>query len=143
MSLIEMLVAIALFSTLFLALLGILRTSLQLSALAKAKAVAVELASSHLEYLRGLSYSALGTVGGTPSGTLVASSTVLVNGVGYGLGTDIRYYDDSADGTATGDTDGITADYKKASVTVTYLANGREGQVTLVSTFAPEGAETP
>lgn len=143
MTLIEVIVAVALFVTLFLALLGILRVSLQLSALAKAKAVAVELANTQMEYLRGLPYASLGTVGGTPSGTIPQVSTSTVNGVGYPVRTYIAYYDDSADGTAAGDTNGIRTDYKKAKVTVTYSVNGRAGRVTLLSNFVPAGIETP
>jgi len=143
MTLIEVIVAVALFVTLFLALLGILRVSLQLSALAKAKAVAVELASTQMEYLRGLPYASLGTVGGTPSGTIPQTSTSTVNGVDYPVRTHIVYYDDSADGTEGSDTNGIRTDYKKAKVTVTYSVSGRTGRVTLASNFAPADVETP
>jgi type II secretory pathway pseudopilin PulG len=143
MSLIEVVVGIALLLSIFMALFGLLRASLQLSALAKAKAVAVELASTQMEYLRGLSYASLGTVGGTPSGSIPQTSTVTVNGVGYPVNTYIVYYDDPKDGTGAGDTNGIRTDYKKAKVTVTYYANGRPDTVALVSTFAPPGVETP
>ena len=61
--LIDVIVGIALMLIMFLALFGVMRASLMLSALAKAKASAVELASTQMEYLRGLSYDALGTVG--------------------------------------------------------------------------------
>ena len=143
MTLIELIVAVGLFVALFLVLLGILRVSLQLSALAKAKAVAVELASTQMEYLRSLPYTSLGTVGGTPSGTIPQTAITTVNGVGYPVRTLISYYDDSADGTAAGDSNGVRTDYKKAKVTVSYSVNGRTGAVSLISNFTPPGIETP
>jgi type II secretory pathway pseudopilin PulG len=143
MSILEVIVGIALLLTIFMALFGVLRASLQLSALAKAKAVAVELASNQMEYLRGLSYSALGTVGGTPSGSIPQTTNVTVNGTVYPVRTFITYYDDPADGSAGADTNHITTDYKKAKVTVSYTVSGRTDSIALVSNFAPAGVETP
>ena len=81
--LIDVIVGIALMLVLFLALFGVLRASLMLSAIAKANAAAVEVASTQMEYLRGLSYDSLGTVGGIPSGPVPQLATSTVDGVVY------------------------------------------------------------
>jgi hypothetical protein len=141
-SLIDVIVGIALMLVLFLALFGLLRASLVLSTITKAKAAAVELASTDMEYLRGLSYSALGTVGGIPAGTVPQTATSTIDGITYVTSTFIEYVDDPADGTGTNDTNGITTDYKVGEVTVTYTIYGLTKTVRLVSNFVPQGIET-
>ena len=140
--LIDVIVGIALMLILFLALFGVLRASLMLSTFAKAKAAAVELASTQMEYLRGLSYDAIGTVGGIPAGTVPQTATSTVDGVTYVTNTFIEYYDDPADGLGVNDTNGITTDYKIGEVTVSYSIGGLAKSVVLVSNFAPPGIES-
>jgi Tfp pilus assembly protein PilE len=140
--LIDVIVGIALMLVLFLALFGVLRASLMLSALAKAKATAVEVASTQMEYLHGHSYDALGTVGGIPSGLVPQMATSTVDGVPYTTRTYIEYHDDPADGTGIGDTNGITTDYKTGKVTVSYSIGGLAKSVILVSNFVPPGIES-
>ncbi len=140
--LIDVIVGIALMLVLFLALFGVLRASLMLSTLAKAKAAAVELASTQMEYLRGLSYDAIGTVGGIPAGTVPQTATSTVDGVTYVTHTFIEYYDDPADGLGVNDTNGITTDYKIGEVTVTYAIGDLAKSIVLVSNFAPPGIES-
>lgn len=143
MGLVEVIVGIALMLIVFTALFGLLRVSLELSALARAKAVATELASSKLEQLRVLPYASLGTVGGTPSGTLVGQATTTVSGIPYGVQLSIVYTDDPADGSGGADTNNVVEDYKKAKVVVFYTVHERPYRVTLSSIFAPSGIETP
>lgn len=140
--LVDVVVGVALMLVLFLALFGVLRASLLLSALTKAKAAGVELASTHMEYLRGLSYDALGTAGGIPSGAVPQTTTSSVDGVLYTTRTFIVYGDDPADGIGAGDTNGVTTDYKIVKVTVSYALNGLAKSVVLVSNFAPPGVES-
>lgn len=139
---IDVIVAIALLLILFLALFGVLRASLVLSALAKAKAAAVEVASTQIEYLRGLSYDSIGTVGGIPAGAVAQTATSTVDGVIYVTHTYIEYYDDPADGTTTHDTNSITTDYKVGKVKVSYTLNGISKSVVLVSNFIPPSIES-
>jgi type II secretory pathway pseudopilin PulG len=122
-SLIDVIVAVALLGIVFVGLMATLRTSIAVSALARAKDASAGVAESQMEYMRGLSYSALGTVGGTPSGVVVANATSTVDGVGYGVHTTILYGD-------------AQQDYKKAEVVVT--AYGSEPHsLELVSDFIP------
>lgn len=141
-SLIEVVVSIGLFLVLFLALFGILRSSLVLSSLTKAKATAVELANTQMEYLRGMSYSTIGTVGGIPSGTVPQTSTSTVDGINFIMHSYVEYYDDPADGLGAADTNHITTDYKKGKVTVSYAVSGLTKQVVLFSNFVPPGIES-
>ena len=141
-SLIDVIVGIALMLVLFLALFGVLRASLMLSALAKAKSAATEIASTQMEYMRGISYDSLGTVGGIPAGTIQQYATSTVDGIPYTVHTFVEYTDDPADGLGVNDTNGITTDYKIGEVTVSYSLGGIVKSVVLVSNFAPPGIET-
>ena len=139
--LIDVIVGTALMLVLFMALFGVLRASLTLSTLAKAKAAATELASSQMEYLHGLSYDAIGTIGGIPAGTVAQNATSTIDGISYGIRTYIVYADDPADGVGINDTNGITTDYKMGKVTVSYSIYGLTKSVVLASNFVPPGIE--
>lgn len=141
-SLIDVIVGIALLLIFFMALFGLLRASLVLSTLAKASATATSIASVQMEYLRGLSYDNLGTIGGIPSGVVAPTATTTTDGLSYVTQTFISYVDDPADGLGANDTNGITTDYKRARVAVSYSIAGQSKSVVLVSDFAPPGIET-
>ena len=139
---VDVIVGVALMLIIFLSLFGVLRASLMLSALAKAKATAVELASTQMEYLRGLSYDALGTVGGIPAGLVPQTATTTVDGVAYATRTFIEYKDDPADGTGAQDANIVTTDYKTGKVTVSYSMSELAKSISLISNFAPLGIES-
>ena len=141
-SLIEAIVGVALMLLLFLSLFGVLRASLMLSAIAKSKAVAIELASTQMEYLHGLAYDAVGTVGGIPAGLVPQTSTSTVDGVPYVTRTYIEYHDDPADGIGVADASGVTTDYKTVKVSVSYSIHGLAKSVSLVSNLVPPGVES-
>lgn len=141
-SLIDVVVGTALMLLLFLALFGVLRASLVLSVLAKAKAAGVELANTQMEYLHGLSYGAVGTVAGIPAGVIPQTETSVVDGVTYTTHTYIEYHDDPADGLGASDTNGVTTDYKTGKVTVSYSLYGVAKSINLVSNFVPPGIES-
>ena len=141
--LIETVVGIALLLVVFLSLLGVLRASLMVSTHAKSKATATALAQSQIEYLRGLSYDDLGTVGGIPGGSIPQVQTSEIGGVTYTIRTFVEYKDDPADGLGGADETGIITDYKLGKVEVTYaLGDTVEKEVSMLSTFAPPSLET-
>lgn len=142
MSLVDVVVGVALLLVLFLALFGVLKASLLVSSFAKAKADATAIAQTEMEYLRGLSYDAVGTVGGIPPGAAVQDATTTENGITYTTHVFVSYVDDPADGTGSQDTNGITTDYKRGRVSVSYTIGGQTRDVALVSNFAPPGIET-
>lgn len=140
--LVDVIVGIALMLILFLSLFGVMRASLMLSTLAKAKAAAVELASTQMEYLRGLSYDSLGTAGGIPAGGVPQTATTTIDGISYVIRTFVQYKDDPADGSGIQDTNGVTTDYKVGKIIISYSINGLAKEINLVSNFIPPGIES-
>lgn len=142
MSLVDVIVGTALVVTIFAGLFGILRASLQVSGLSKLKATATTIASSQIEYIRSLSYDAIGTDGGIPAGNIAQSTTTTNGGLPFTLRTYIEYADDAKDGLGAADSNHITTDYKHIKVTVSYRVGTVTRSVTLVSNAAPPGLET-
>ena len=142
MSLIDVIVGTALMLVIFLALFGLVRASLALSTYIKDEATATAIANNQMEYIRSLPYNSVGTVGGIPAGSIAQNATTTEDGLGYGVRTLVEYYDDPADGLGVNDTNGITTDYKKIKVVVTYSEGNRTRQITLNSIYAPPGIET-
>lgn len=142
MTLIDVVIGTALVLVIFLGLSGILRVSIALSTLVKEQTGATEVANSQMEYIRSLSYDQVGTVGGIPSGVIAQNATTTMGGVTYGVRTFIDYYDDPADGSGVNDANGITTDYKRIKVTVSYTFQSKVHQVVLDSNYAPSGIET-
>lgn len=141
-SVVDVIVGTALVLVVFLALVGLLRASLLLSSLAKAKAGATAVANTQMEYIRSLPYESVGTVGGIPAGEIAQYSTTTENNIPYGVRTFIEYVDDTADGTSTADTNSITTDYKRIKVAITYYIKGKVRELDMVSNYAPVGIET-
>lgn len=142
MSFMDVIVGTALMLLVFTALVGLLRSSLEIASLAKTRAIATSIAQSQMEYIRSLSYDQVGTVGGIPAGSVAQNATTTLNGINFPVRTFIEYADDPADGTGGADQNGITTDYKLIKITVTYLANGRTQTLDLISRYAPLGLET-
>lgn len=142
MSFMDVIIGTALVLTVFIALSGLLRSSLVVASLAKSKLVATGVAESQMEYVRSLSYDAVGTVGGIPAGNIPQYATTTSNGMTLVTRTYIEYMDDPADGLEINDSNGITTDYKRIKVSVAYTANKVPHTVELVSNYAPPGIET-
>lgn len=142
MSLVDVIVGSALMLIIFMALFGLLRASLKVASLAKTRSIATAAAESRMEYIRSLSYDAVGTLGGIPPGALAQVATSTVNGVAISTRTLIEYVDDPKDGVGSLDTNGVTTDYKRIKVSVTYSISGTNRTVDLVSNYAPPGLET-
>lgn len=142
MSFVDVIVGCALILIVFVGLIGLLRASLLVSGIAKARAGATAIAESQMEYVRGLDYDFVGTVGGIPAGQVAATSTQIVNGVTYTTRTLVVYVDDPKDGYGAADTNGIQTDYKQVKVEVTYSVRSAPHTVSLISNYAPPGLET-
>lgn len=141
-TLVDTVIGVFLVVIVFLALVGLMRASLLVSSLAKAKAGATAVANTQMEYIRSLPYDSVGTVGGIPAGAIPQYATTTANAIPYGIRTFIEYVDDPADGTGASDTNGITTDYKRIKVAVTYTLKGRLREVDMVSNYAPASIET-
>lgn len=142
LSLIDTVVGVALLLIIFLALFGMFRASIALTAAAKARAGATALATEQMEYIRSVTYANTGTVGGIPQGVIPQEEERILNGRTYTVRTFIQYVDDPKDGEGVNDETSIITDYKKIKVDVIYEINGREDRVTLVSNRTPKGIET-
>ncbi len=139
---VDVLVGSTLVLIIFLALIGLLRSSLLIASVAKARAGATAVGNTHMEYVRSLSYDSVGTVGGIPAGVVPQYATTTMNGITYSVRTFIGYVDDPADGSDAADTNGITTDYKRIKVEVTYELRGKYYELPFVSTYAPASIET-
>jgi hypothetical protein len=142
MSLIDVVVGTSLLLVVFLALFTLLHASLQVSIVIKNQSTAGAIANSQMESIRSLPYNSVGTFAGIPAGLVAQNSTTTEDGVAYAVRTFIDYYDDPSDGVGVADTNGITTDYKRIKVTVSYPAGGTTKQITLVSSYSPPGIET-
>lgn len=142
MSLVDVIVGSAMVLIVFVALVGLLRASVLITGVSKARAGATAIAETKMEYIRGLSYDAVGTVGGIPSGAVIATSTEVMNGITYDTRVLITYMDDPADGTGAADTNNITTDYKRAKVEVSYVVRDLVRTVSLISSVAPPSLES-
>ncbi|MDO8624237.1 MAG: hypothetical protein Q7R54_02675 [bacterium] len=140
--LLETVIGVAIITIVFLALFGLLNATILVSTLAKAKAAATALADVQMEYIRGLGYDSIGTVGGIPSGTIPETAETTLNGLVYTTDTFVSYIDDPADGLGINDENGITTDYKRVRVAVSYTAKSKLYSVVEVTTIAPPGIET-
>lgn len=141
-SFIDVIVGTALMLIIFLALFGVLRVTLQVSALAKAEAAATSLAQSKVEFIRSLEYDAVGTLGGIPPGTVAQTATSTLDGIAFTTRTYIQYEDDAKDGVGLADSNGITTDYKRVKISVSYSVGGKDKEVSLVTNVVPPGLET-
>ena len=142
LSLVDVIVGVALFLIIFMALFGMFRASIALTASAKARSGATALATEQMEYIRSLTYANTGTVGGIPAGIIDPEFDTVLNGRVYTTRTFVQYVDDPADGLDALDETGIVTDYKKIKVDVTYPFNESTKSVSLVSNRTPKGIET-
>lgn len=142
MTLIDVLVGSAIMLTIFAGLFSMLRSVLVLSTIAQTKAGANALADTQAEYIRSLSYDAIGTVGGIPAGVIAETATTTLNGITYTTNVFVQYIDSEADGSGGSDSNGIITDFKRARVGVTYTVQGQTREAIRVTDIAPPGIET-
>ena len=142
LTLIEVVVGTAVMLVVFLGIFAAFQLSIDLVYSTKAATTATSLLNDRIEYIRGLSYDAVGTVGGIPSGTIPQVEQVAINGVTYAVSTLIQYVDDPVDGLDAADTNGVTADYKLIRVSANWTIRGKPRSSFALTTLAPTGIET-
>lgn len=141
MTLIEVMVAVGVLAVAFMSLYGLFQASVRFVATAKAREGAVGLAVERMESLRALPYASIGTVNGIPAGTIPQNETILLDGISYNRRTLVQYVDDPADGTGASDSNGVTADYKRAKIEVSWASVTATSSVAFISNFIPVGLE--
>ncbi len=163
-SLVEVVIIILIFSSMFLLMLYAFRQSIGHLNTTKAKIVGVEIANAHMEILHNLRYEDVGTVSGNPTGTLPDSREITRSNITFTVETDIIYIDDPfdgcvgevvgepdksqcADGTIVDkprdipENENNPADYKKADITVTWNNYYNGHPIKLSSIIAPNDLE--
>lgn len=140
-SLVELLVAVFVFSIAFTALYGVLVSSLVVLGQNKAKLGAVSLVQEQLEYVRSLPFNSVGVVLGNPSGAIPVTATTTLNGILYTRRTAVFWMDDPKDGLVS-TTDTISTDYKQVKVEVSWVFRGDTKSVSAITTISPKGLET-
>ena len=141
-SLVEVIIVSAIITLFFGELFGGLHYTLALITDSKARLTALSVANDAMEYIHSLSYDAVGTVAGIPSGLISQVSTSTLNGIEFEKRVLIEYVDAPADGLGAADSNSITTDYKNAKVTVSWAHNGKTNQIFLVSTITPRSIES-
>lgn len=141
-SIVEVIIVSAVVTIFFIGLFGSFRYTLELVSNSKSKQTATSVALNQIEYIRSLSYDAVGTVSGIPSGLIPQVSTSSLNGIDFTITTLIEYIDSPADGEGLNDDNNITTDYKQAKVTVAWEVRGVEKELFMISTIIPRSIET-
>ncbi len=141
-TLIDTVVGTALMLVVFLGIAAAFQLSVEVVTNNKARAGAIALANERMEYLRSLSYSQIGVIGGIPAGNVLQEETVAGNGLQYTRRTMVLYADDPQDGSGAADQNGIIADYKTIRVEIVWASRQGERSVTLVGRVSPAGIES-
>ncbi|MEI6588101.1 MAG: carboxypeptidase-like regulatory domain-containing protein, partial [Candidatus Moraniibacteriota bacterium] len=109
---------------------------------AKNRLGALAIANEKIEIIRNLQYDSIGTDEGAIEGDIPQDQDVLENTRQYHIHTDVSYVDDPYDGLAYSDTAWFE-DYKRVTVTISWVNGGGTEEVKLVSRFVPPGKEVP
>ena len=141
MGLIDVVVGTALMLLVFLSIFAVFRLSVELITVNKARIGALSLAQEQVEYTRSLSYDDVGTVGGIPAGNIPQSETIVLNGTEYTRRVLIQYVDDPKDGEGANDENGITADYKRVKVELSWDVKGKTKKMSSLTNIVPKGIE--
>jgi len=137
-TLIEILVATAVFLIFALGIYGGLQFVFQVIFQSRLAAMETTVASREMEWIRHLPYDALGMTDGVPAGVLERSSTTTVGNVMLTVRRTVRFADDPFDGTVTSvPADADPNDYKFIQVDVTCDACGQTVPVSLMTYRAP------
>jgi len=142
LTLVEVLIATGFVVLVFGSIMGLFRTAIELVGNNKAKIGALALTSERMELIRSLAYNEVGTISGIPAGNIPQTENITLNGISYTRRVLIQYVDDPKDGTGLDDDNGITTDYKRAKVEVSWTFKERAKSVFLVSNIIPLGLET-
>ncbi|MGD0273737.1 MAG: prepilin-type N-terminal cleavage/methylation domain-containing protein [Gaiellaceae bacterium] len=127
-TLVETVVAIALFGVVSTSLIGVLTSAASADALARQRSIALELAQQSVEYIRQLNYSDAGIQDGNPPGLVPATQEKNVDGLWYTLTTRIKYVNDPVPTSFA-----TFANYKQVRIIVTRATDGKE--LTRVTTY--------
>jgi hypothetical protein len=142
MTFIDVIVGTSVMLIVFLGIFGAFKLSIQLVFTMKAKAGAIALLTDQLEYIRGLPYESVGTVGGIPTGSIPQLQQKSLNSITYTRKTLVQYVDNPSDGLGIADSNGITADYKSVKVETFWMVRGESRSAFAVTYISPHSIES-
>lgn len=135
-TLIETVIAISIFGIASTSLIAVLTSATAADGLSRQRSIALELAQQEVEYVRQLSYSNVGIVGGNPPGVIVATQQKVVAGLTYTLTTRIRWVNDPIASSFV-----TYANYKQVRVTITRKSDNK--QLARVYTYLSSSTRAP
>jgi prepilin-type N-terminal cleavage/methylation domain-containing protein len=139
-SLLEVLIVLGILGIVAVSFYRTFASASRLIAESKRRILATGVVTQKMEHIRGLDYSAIGTVSGNPSGDIVADEYVTSGGQRFHVMTYIVYVDDPDDG-LLGSGDTTPNDYKRVQVDVSWGEEISSQEVSLISNIAPTGTE--
>lgn len=141
-TLIEAIVAIAIFGIILAGVLGLFSLLTRATKAAREQIILSALSVSRLEIMRNLPYDEVGTSSGNPNGSLpdfANPQALTYEGTDFEIYYEITYVDDPADGTILSGTDFVPNDYKQVKM---YIENMVNGKITsFVTNVSPRGLE--
>ena len=135
-AILDSIVAIALFAVLFTGFFALMQVGVKTIAEHKARAGALAVARSQVEYIRSLDYGSVGISGSNPSGVVSASGSETINAIPYTISTAISWHDDPGDGLAGADSN--SNDYKAVRVVVSWPEHAGQSGSVVLSTFVAD-----
>ncbi len=137
-SLIELIISLAIISSLLLGVYNLILFTIRLNSDNQNYVIAMNLANQKMEYIRNLPYDDVGTIAGSPAGIIPENTS---EGI-FNIHITVMFYDDPYDGTMASGTDSIFVDYKIATVEVSWQGRFAPKNVTVFSKVIPNTEET-
>ena len=100
---------------------GLITVSLTTEGNSRQRVLAEQVAGSQIESIRQLPYTSVGLVNGNPGGTVVATKSISIGALSATETTQIRWVTDATPNAFT-----TKADYKRVTVTINRLSDGRQ-----------------
>ena len=141
-TLVEVLVFLLILALLIIGIYSLILLSLKVTADNSYIVVATEIANQKIERIRNMRYDDIGTLTGSPRGTIQEHETVTRNGGAYDVHTMVIFYDDPYDGTLDLGTDSVFTDYKIVTIEVNWQGRFGPKKITIFSKIVPNTEET-
>lgn len=143
-SLVETLVATAIFVTVSVGIYSGFVGILKAMNIIRVKGIMTNLANEQFEIVRNLSYQSVGVINGIPSGTIPQSQTTDRDGKNFNIETIVRNIDDDFDGTFDGMPKDLSpADMKMVELTISCNScDGNLSPISFTTKIAPKNLET-
>jgi prepilin-type N-terminal cleavage/methylation domain-containing protein len=142
-TLVELLVGVAVFLIIVLAVYKAYTSIFSVVYTSRAKIDAVDLANEQLEIIRNLPYSDVGISGGIPSGKLSHTQSVTRDSYQFDITLTVRNVDDPFDGTLGGTPNDLSpADHKTVEVEINCILCRNFSPISVTTTVSPKNLET-